>query len=152
MATPGPWVKHFVLYWLPVMVWMGVIFLISSLPKATLRATRQELTNHPALTNHSAYGEWLTPIGHTVEFAVLAVLLYRLLTSYPGLGGRYVLGGAFVLTVSYGLTDELHQYFVPGRNVSVVDIALDGLGALIGLMLAVQWTNLQGRLRRKSGT
>ena len=32
----------------------------------------------------------------------------------------------------YGMTDELHQYFVPERNGSVLDVVADGVGSLIG--------------------
>ncbi len=125
----GGHARKLVFYWLPALAWMSVIFAFSSLPRATLQATQLEMPGH------QVYWELLGPIAHIVEFAVLAALLYRLLASYPGLSGRYVLGGAFALTVLYGLTDELHQYFVPGRNISGVDLGLDTLGALLGLLL-----------------
>ena len=32
----------------------------------------------------------------------------------------------------YGITDELHQLFVPGREASVIDVAVDTLGSLLG--------------------
>jgi hypothetical protein len=40
---------------------------------------------------------------------------------------------ALLVCIIYALSDEFHQYFVPGRHVSVLDIALDSLGAMLGL-------------------
>ena len=38
----------------------------------------------------------------------------------------------FIVGLFYGVTDELHQYFVPQRNASLIDLSADGLGCLIG--------------------
>jgi len=46
---------------------------------------------------------------------------------------------AFAITAGYGVLDELHQSFVPGRYASVADVLLDLAGAMLGLLLAV-WT------------
>lgn len=37
-----------------------------------------------------------------------------------------------VLVVLYGLLDEFHQYFVPGRTVDIYDALADAAGALLG--------------------
>ena len=43
---------------------------------------------------------------------------------------------AWLLAVTYALSDEFHQSFVPGRNPSILDVFIfDGLGAAIGLLL-----------------
>ncbi len=39
------------------------------------------------------------------------------------------------LVTLYGLTDEVHQYFVPGRTFSLFDLFFDFLGALLMLLL-----------------
>ena len=36
---------------------------------------------------------------------------------------------AMALAGLYGLTDEIHQFFVPGRNPDVLDVVADTLGA-----------------------
>lgn len=74
-------------------------------------------------------------LGHLGGYALLALLLYRALT-----GGwrRWVPRAAvltFVITVVYGISDEIHQYFVPGRDPSVIDILVDGAGAAAALIL-----------------
>ena len=41
------------------------------------------------------------------------------------------LASAVAIAVAYAVTDELHQTFVPGRNGSPVDVAIDAVGALL---------------------
>jgi VanZ family protein len=51
---------------------------------------------------------------------------------------------ALALTVAYAASDEVHQLFVRGRHGSPVDVAIDALGALIGMAAArsklLPWT------------
>jgi VanZ family protein len=37
-----------------------------------------------------------------------------------------------MLTMAWGLFDEIHQAFVPGRSADVLDLGADALGALVG--------------------
>ena len=98
--------------WLPVLVWAGVIFAFSSIPSLS-----------------SGLGGWdlvLRKLAHMTEYAILAVLLVRAIGSYTG---------AFALAVAYAATDEVHQLFVRGRHGAPLDVAIDAVGALIGLGL-----------------
>ena len=45
-------------------------------------------------------------------------------------------GAAFAVAVLYGVTDELHQTFVPGRVASEADLVVDAMGALLGVVSA----------------
>lgn len=36
-----------------------------------------------------------------------------------------------LISILYGVTDEIHQYFVPGRNASVSDLGLDTIGTIL---------------------
>jgi VanZ family protein len=57
--------------------------------------------------------------------------------------GSLRLGGKFwrvallsVLSAGvYGISDEIHQYFVPGRSADVMDVAADFIGAALGVLL-----------------
>ena len=96
--------------WLPVAVWMGVIFAFSAVPSLS-----------------SGLGGWdlvLRKCAHMTEYAILAALVVRA-------SGSYALG--FALAVAYACTDEFHQTFVRGRHGSPVDVCIDAAGALIGL-------------------
>ncbi|HEY1367181.1 MAG TPA: VanZ family protein [Gaiellaceae bacterium] len=101
--------------WLPVLVWAGLIFAMSSLPGVS-----------------SGLGTWdlvLKKCAHAAGYAVLAVLLLRAL-------GREL--PAFVLAVLYAVSDEVHQTFVAGRHGSPRDVLIDAVGAALGLLVAVR--------------
>jgi len=51
---------------------------------------------------------------------------------------------AFLLSAFYGLTDEFHQFFVPGRDVSVLDFTSNAVGCLLGVLLARQLSKKNG--------
>ena len=56
---------------------------------------------------------------------------------------------AAVLCVLYAASDELHQYFVPGRSCEVRDVALDVLGALAGILLLAAANRIFHSLKTK---
>lgn len=39
----------------------------------------------------------------------------------------------FIFCFLYAVSDEVHQYFVPGRGPKVMDVLIDSTGALIGI-------------------
>lgn len=69
---------------------------------------------------------------HIPAYALLAAALCLALPRQRG--WRTVLLVA-MLTLGYGLFDEWHQSFVPGRQVSVADLGRDALGCALGLWL-----------------
>ena len=44
---------------------------------------------------------------------------------------------SFAVGVTYAVTDELHQYFIPGRNASIIDVGIDSLGVLTGIFILI---------------
>jgi len=98
-------------HWLPIVLWAGVIFTLSSIPSLG-----------------TGLGTWdliLRKGAHITEYAVLAFLLVRAL-------GREA--PALALGILYAASDELHQSFVRGRHASPVDVAIDTVGLLLGLL------------------
>lgn len=72
--------------------------------------------------------------GHFTVYAVLALLLWWTMEPLDLSTRRrfaMVLAGAVV----YGLSDEWHQSFVSGRDPSLLDLVVDGVGACCGLTL-----------------
>jgi hypothetical protein len=113
--------------WLPVMAWCGVIFLLSSMPGGG--AGRDPLL-------------WrvLTTGGHLAEYGVLGVLLGR--TVPPGAGFAWWFLG-WGLAVLWGVSDEFHQSFVPGRDVEFYDVTMDAIGAAAGLVVWRLWLRVR---------
>jgi VanZ family protein len=72
-------------------------------------------------------------LAHTMEYAVLAVLLFRALGGvvWPDLSAAFLL--VWAVTASIAATDELWQGTVPGRRRDVGDWASDLIGAALAL-------------------
>jgi len=45
----------------------------------------------------------------------------------------------FLIVAVYGVSDEIHQYFVTGRDCSILDLTADAAGALCGVFFKVSW-------------
>ncbi len=106
---------------LPAALWMALIFFLSS---------RSTLPHAPGLS-----GALTAIAGHLVAYAVLALLLAWGLRG-GDLTGRQRLLLAFTIAVAFGVTDEFHQSFVPGRDANPVDLLLDATGAAAALTAA----------------
>lgn len=72
------------------------------------------------------------PLAHFVEYAILSALLR--LSMPPRCAGGTIL--AICAASAYGVTDELHQAFVPGRIPDHADWLLDTAGAALGALSA----------------
>jgi VanZ family protein len=107
-------------HWVPVVLWAALIFALSSVSHLS-----------------SGLGTWdlfLRKGAHITEYAILALLLARALE-------REV--PAFVLGVLYAASDEVHQSFVRGRHGAPLDVAIDSIGLLIGV---IAWRRTSPRL------
>ena len=105
--------------WLPVIIQMGLIFYLSSLPAGS-----------PALESFPVPG-WL---GHFAGYGLLALLLYRAFNrGFRGWSFKAAVS-TFVVGFLYALSDEFHQMFVPGRHALLADIAIDTGGILSALL------------------
>lgn len=70
---------------------------------------------------------------HFGQYAILGLLLSRaaLMLTEGRRPFRAALYAAGVAT-AFGVTDEFHQYFVPGRDASLGDLLADGMGSVVG--------------------
>ena len=123
------------LYWLPALSWMALIWVLSSSTPDTIERTTSRLPSFLMLPT----------VGHVVEFAVLAVLLLRLVQSNTRRRREAVWAASALLALLYAGVDEMHQSFVPGRQASLIDVGYDALGAAAGL---VTWAILVPTVRR----
>ena len=44
---------------------------------------------------------------------------------------------SFAVGVTYAVTDEIHQYYIPGRNASIIDVGIDSIGVLTGIFILI---------------
>lgn len=106
--------------WLPTLAWALVIFLFSSRP-----------------TGVASQVHWqdfiVKKTAHVVEYAIFATLVYRSLR-LQGLTKSRARFYAFAVAVLYGITDEIHQSFTPGREPRARDVIFDTIGAFIATL------------------
>lgn len=72
-------------------------------------------------------GGLLHNAAHVPAYALLGALLFLMLPAAT----RHRVAVAIVAASAYGLADEIHQHFVPGRVCDPYDIASDTMGAAI---------------------
>ncbi|HPC36309.1 MAG TPA: VanZ family protein [Candidatus Marinimicrobia bacterium] len=73
---------------------------------------------------------------HMLEYTVFGILLMLAFRSNQiGKPMRRANFQSSILGVLYGLSDEIHQYFVPGRTSSLADLGADALGILLGVWI-----------------
>jgi VanZ family protein len=83
---------------------------------------------------------------HFGVYALLGALLFVAFSHETAGHGRAVALAVLVASV-YGVTDEFHQAFVPGRVPDVADWGMDTLGALTGAVLMLAVLRALARLR-----
>ncbi|MEP7015767.1 MAG: VanZ family protein [Verrucomicrobiota bacterium] len=143
--------RSFLKHWLPVLIWLGVIF-VGSTDALSAEQTSRFLV--PFL-------HWLKPdispealaqihffvrkLGHITEYAILAILLWRAVRGGTRFKTAFIavwFGCAVV-----GASDEFHQSFVASRTAAVGDVLIDICGALVGLVIC-SWISGTNRKRR----
>jgi VanZ family protein len=127
--------------WLPVIAYMAMLFVFSSF--STLPSPPGDL---------SAYDV------HIAAYAGLGALTARATLRQAqgrpersrgatGRGLRDVswraVGGAILIATAYGVTDEYHQLFTPGRSFDVLDMAADALGSIVGASAVGAWGTIR---------
>ena len=111
--------KKFLNLWLPVLLWMGEIFVGSSI--GSMPQVGGDTTD--AIVHRTA---------HLIEFAILSGLLLRAISAGRAIARREIVITLIVVTL-YGASDEYHQGFTPGRSSELSAVVFDAAGGLIGL-------------------
>jgi len=104
-------------FWFLAAAWAVIIFVLSSIPGQSM--PRVEILRYDKVV-------------HAIVYSVLGGLFFLALrqTSSLTVGRLIVLAAAFAFI--YGVTDEVHQLFVPGRSAEVYDALADGIGGMLG--------------------
>lgn len=118
--------KFLLWYLLPLVIYAVVIFQISTISEVpTIRGL---------ITNEKPPKDAWTgdDIEHIVEYGIFAFLSLRMFkqTKFKIFAYQF----AILLTILYGATDEIHQFFVPERSASIRDLFFDALASLIVLV------------------
>ena len=112
--------KRFVIYWLPIVLYCLLIYIQSDKPSPEMIPSFQFADK---LLHFAAYG-------------ILGILFYR---AYRTLRFRdntkILMALSMVSATLYGISDEIHQSYVPFREAEVADAIADMIGAVCGVCL-----------------
>ena len=133
--------RDFGKFWLPVILWMALIFTLSTGIGSMQRSSRiigpllrMIWTDISDETIHDVQVV-VRKGGHLAGYAVLGILVLRArnfgLFARPWNPRAAVFSE--VVSILYAVSDEFHQSLEPTRYGSVWDVLLDGLGAAAGI-------------------
>lgn len=111
--------KRFIFSFIVLLVYMALIFWVSSLP-------------NEQLIPEAKYGLTISQsVKHLGEFGILGILMASVALQVSERFSSIFVSSVF--SVSYGVLDEIHQAFVPTRYCTVNDMWVNSIGALLGI-------------------
>ena len=134
---------RFVKYWLPLLIWLGVIFL-GSIDLMSAEHTSRFIVPFLRWLKPDISPETLASIhfivrkcAHLGEYATLALLLIRASISMTNLkqSAWMLYASVWVACFLVAATDEFHQTFIVSRSASIRDVMIDSAGAIVGLLI-----------------
>ena len=131
--TPYERMRQFVKYWLPLLIWLGVIFVGSTSVMSAEHTSRYIvpflLWLKPGMSPKAIWTILVVvrKCAHVIEYTVLALLLWRALRSVPALRTKTLMVSSLVLLgcALFAASDELYQTYVKARTPSFRDVLLD---------------------------
>lgn len=133
--------------WLLTFFWMGLIFFFSHQPAdVSLRTSGTVLWKADLISQEKISStedrsvlklqRIIRKWAHFIVYFILGVLITLSVTAYKYLSIKgYLI--AWGICTFYGITDEIHQYFIPGRGPLVSDVILDSIGSLTGVFICL---------------
>lgn len=103
-------------FWFPVWAYSAIIFYLSSRPGSDVQIPWQ-------------IGD---KVAHLIEYAILGFLVLWAYLKTRSEKQMILWLWAILWCMLFGLSDEWHQSFVPGREVSILDWIADAIGSMLG--------------------
>lgn len=149
--TPSTLVK----YWLPVLLWMGLIFWMSTgmfswtntyhFLEPILRSIKPSLSHYSIVMINNG----LRKAGHVTEYFISGLLVFRAFkagSTEPRILHWAMLSVAFIVLLA--ASDEFHQSFVVSRTASFLDVGIDTGGGLLAICFSMLRQYRKGRDRK----
>ena len=113
----------FFIYWFPILAYCLLIFLQSSRPP-------------PNITPHWPF---MDKVLHFFAYALLGALFLRAFnTTQIQHDSKLIIMLSIILSSLYGISDEIHQHFVPFRTADYKDALADIAGSILGVFIFYQ--------------
>ncbi len=107
--------RKFLLRYAPVVLWMSLMFFFSS---------RSDLPTSGTVTEDF----FSKKFAHVFEYFILMFLMFRAV-------GEKSTAKAFLFSLIYAFTDEIHQLFIPYRTGKLIDVGIDSLGLTLSILV-----------------
>jgi VanZ family protein len=122
------------LCWLPLIAYCAFVYIQSSYPSPE---------SLPSF-------DFSDKLYHFAGYALMGILFYRAYVTLPIKDNTSLLILFSMISAAlYGLSDEIHQSFVPYRDGNLLDAVADALGGVVGVYVYYLWTTARnGRCRR----
>jgi len=117
--------KRIFSHYLPVCLWMILIFYFSS---------QQKISVSPTFILNFILFKSL----HVIEYAILFALWCWAIANKKNFFTQETYLWAGITTLMYAVFDEIHQTFIPTREGTMRDVAIDGIGIIIMYMFINQ--------------
>jgi VanZ family protein len=112
--------KNFLFYWSPILVYCTLIYIQSSNPSP------EEIPSIP----------YFDKILHFAAYALLGALFLRAFKTLPIKDNiRLIMILSITLSSLYGISDEIHQHYVPHRDADITDALADIIGSIFGVYI-----------------
>ena len=130
---------------LPIL-WYGLIFYITEQPEADSLSTQLAMEELHSKVNETVqlaeiwlfnpeFWNGVLRIGsHLFLFGILGILFYYLIEPNLRFNKKTFLISIFLVAL-FGISDEVHQSFVPGRFPMPIDVLKDIAGAIVFILL-----------------
>ena len=136
--------RRIIIKTLILIIWMIIIFWLSN----------QNSSNSTDLTNGVIYNFFkifnisdesinfitsniffiIRKTAHFFEYFILGILFMNFFKEF-NVSFNKIIKCSILCCLLYALSDEIHQLFVNGRSGSIIDVGVDSLGFLIGILL-----------------
>ena len=84
---------------------------------------------------------------HFSAYAILGGLCFVECSYFKRFNFKSKFGISFLIASLYAVSDEIHQYFVPGRSCELRDVILDSCGVLFGILVVLVFNIIMNKLK-----
>ena len=144
-----------------LIIWASTIFMFShqggeqssSTSQGTVRIVLENIIpNHLTENEKEEIIQKIEPfirkLAHYAIYIIGGILIYSFMNTFSMTMKRSFLFSQIIGT-GYAITDEWHQYFIPGRSAQISDILLDAFGVLTGIIMMILLQALYNKIKNK---
>ena len=144
--------KRLIISWSLLIGWMLLIFFMSNQP-ADISTKQSDLViklfSVVGIDLNTHLGELASfvvrKVAHFTEYFILYCFTIAVCKHYVKIKKARIY--CLFIVLGYAISDEIHQYFIPGRSMAIRDVVIDFSGGILGFI--VNWIIYKVKFNRK---